>query len=111
MKCTTFASITAILSLLTHAFAVKNYICNGERVSHETIGRSVAIGHEITYNSGNIHFQNPSRDKPASSKIEHTFNSNPHDRSTIKIMFDSSKNIISVIATIAGIEHICHPEV
>ncbi|CCU82941.1 CSEP0186 putative effector protein [Blumeria hordei DH14] len=93
MKCATFASITAILSFVTQAFAVKNYICNGERISCKTIRKNIDEHYDMIYSPESKDFHNPGRDESAFSTLQHVFGSNP------------------LTATMAGIDHICHPEV
>ncbi|CCU75739.1 CSEP0260 putative effector protein [Blumeria hordei DH14] len=77
MKCTTFASITAILSLFTHAFAGRDYICDGKRLPYNTIDDNMTATLGLVYDSGNGAFQNPSRDKTSGVIFEYALGSDP----------------------------------
>ncbi|CAD6502887.1 BgTH12-02561 [Blumeria graminis f. sp. triticale] len=110
MKYITFASIMAMLSIFTHAFAEDYYVCNGKRIPYDTIKLNVALCHKIVFGSGDRFFIRPSRDKTSTANFGYIFDYDTYNESWIVAEFDSSKKIISVQATISGEVYSCHAE-
>ena len=113
MKSFTLASITAMVSMYTQAFALEYYSCNGKHINYFILVDYVALMYnKLCERNGASYSSAPGPNTAQISfsyKFDYPLDAGSDFKAIVRVEFDNSKNILEVIAATGAETYICYP--